>query len=82
MKRNVLLKKIQDLDYTCDILIIGGGATGLGAAVDASSRGFNAVLLEQDDFAKATSSRSTKLVQWGCSLSGEGRCTNGYKGIT
>jgi len=65
MKRNVLLKKIQDLDYTCDILIIGGGATGLGAAVDASSRGFNAVLLEQDDFAKATSSRSTKLVHGG-----------------
>jgi len=65
MKRNVLLNKIQELDNTCDILIIGGGATGLGAAVDASTRGFNVLLLEQNDFAKATSSRSTKLVHGG-----------------
>lgn len=48
-----------------DILIIGGGATGLGTAVDAASRGFSTLLVEQDDFAKATSSRSTKLVHGG-----------------
>ncbi len=48
-----------------DILIIGGGATGLGAGVDASSRGFSTLLLEQHDFAKGTSSRSTKLVHGG-----------------
>ena len=48
-----------------DILIIGGGATGLGIAVDAASRGFKTVLIEQSDFAKGTSSRSTKLVHGG-----------------
>ena len=65
MKRNVLLKEICQQDYKCDILVIGGGATGLGTAVDAASRGYKVVLLEQDDFAKATSSRSTKLVHGG-----------------
>ena len=48
-----------------DIIVIGGGATGLGVAVDASSRGFKTLLLEQSDFAKGTSSRSTKLVHGG-----------------
>jgi glycerol-3-phosphate dehydrogenase len=48
-----------------DICIIGGGATGLGAAVDAASRGFKTVLFEKYDFGKGTSSRSTKLVHGG-----------------
>jgi glycerol-3-phosphate dehydrogenase len=48
-----------------DICIIGGGATGLGVAVDAASRGFTTLLLEQHDFAKGTSSRATKLVHGG-----------------
>lgn len=48
-----------------DIVIIGGGATGLGAAVDAASRGHSVLLAEQSDFAKGTSSRSTKLVHGG-----------------
>lgn len=48
-----------------DILIIGGGATGLGAAVDAASRGYKTLLAEQVDFSKGTSSRSTKLVHGG-----------------
>ena len=48
-----------------DILIIGGGATGLGAAVDAASRGYKVGLLEGDDFAKGTSSKSTKLAHGG-----------------
>lgn len=48
-----------------DVAVIGGGATGLGAAVDAASRGFRTVLLEQGDFAQATSSRSTKLIHGG-----------------
>ncbi|HZE85959.1 MAG TPA: glycerol-3-phosphate dehydrogenase/oxidase, partial [Puia sp.] len=48
-----------------DICIIGGGATGLGVAVDAASRGYRTLLLERDDFAKGTSSRSTKLVHGG-----------------
>ncbi|WP_321435814.1 glycerol-3-phosphate dehydrogenase/oxidase [uncultured Bacteroides sp.] len=65
MKRNELFSKISGHNAVCDILIIGGGATGLGTAVDAASRGFKVVLLEQNDFAKATSSRSTKLVHGG-----------------
>jgi glycerol-3-phosphate dehydrogenase len=48
-----------------DFLVIGGGATGLGVAVDAAARGYSALLVEQDDFAKGTSSRSTKLVHGG-----------------
>lgn len=55
------MKKIPQFD----VLIVGGGATGLGAAVDAASRGFKTLLLEQHDFAKGTSSRSTKLVHGG-----------------
>lgn len=50
---------------TWDLIVIGGGATGLGVAVDALSRGLRTVLLERDDFAKGTSSRSTKLVHGG-----------------
>src|SRR5678809_1085368 len=58
---------IQQLNSTpeWDICIIGGGATGLGTAVDATTRGFKTVLFEQHDFAKGTSSRSTKLVHGG-----------------
>ncbi len=48
-----------------DILVIGGGATGLGIAVDAASRGYSVALADKDDFAKGTSSRSTKLVHGG-----------------
>lgn len=48
-----------------DIAIVGGGATGLGLALDAASRGYRVVLVEADDFAKGTSSRSTKLVHGG-----------------
>ncbi len=48
-----------------DVVVIGGGATGLGAAVEAASRGYRTLLLEAEDFAKGTSSRSTKLVHGG-----------------
>ena len=48
-----------------DVVVIGGGATGLGAAVEAASRGYRTLLLERDDFAKGTSSRSTKLAHGG-----------------
>ncbi len=64
MKRSEMLQHLDDAgDW--DIIIIGGGATGLGAAVDAASRGFKTLLAEQEDFAKGTSSRSTKLVHGG-----------------
>jgi glycerol-3-phosphate dehydrogenase len=52
-------------DELFDILVIGGGATGLGAAVDAAARGYRTAIIEAEDFAKATSSRSTKLVHGG-----------------
>jgi len=48
-----------------DVVIIGGGASGLGVAVDAANRGYKTLLLEKNDFAKGTSSRSTKLVHGG-----------------
>lgn len=52
-------------DREWDFIVIGGGATGLGAALEAVSRGYRTLLLEAQDFAKATSSRSTKLVHGG-----------------
>src|SRR3954454_24549885 len=48
-----------------DLIVIGGGATGLGTAVDAASRGYRTLLLEGHDFAQGTSSRSTKLIHGG-----------------
>jgi glycerol-3-phosphate dehydrogenase len=48
-----------------DIVVVGGGATGVGVAIDAASRGYDVLLLEQSDFGKGTSSRSTKLVHGG-----------------
>lgn len=63
-KRNILVKTLNETPEW-DILIIGGGATGLGIAVDAAERGFKTLLVEQEDFAKGTSSRSTKLVHGG-----------------
>src|SRR3954468_17230676 len=50
---------------THDVAVIGGGATGLGVALDAASRGLSVVLVESHDFAKGTSSRATKLVHGG-----------------
>ena len=66
MNRQDMLERVEDAqDKTWDVVIIGGGATGLGTAVDAASRGYKTLLLEQHDFAKGTSSRSTKLVHGG-----------------
>lgn len=65
MKRSEHVKKIGDSSIIWDFVIVGGGATGLGVAVDAASRGFKVALLEQSDFTKGTSSRSTKLVHGG-----------------
>ncbi|MCB1068011.1 MAG: FAD-dependent oxidoreductase, partial [Simkania sp.] len=63
MKREDMLRNLREDQW--DVIIIGGGATGLGAAVDAASRGLHTLLVEQHDFAKATSSRSTKLIHGG-----------------
>jgi glycerol-3-phosphate dehydrogenase len=64
MKRERMIEQIGSI-AEFDICIIGGGATGLGIAVDAASRGCKTILLEKYDFAKGTSSRSTKLVHGG-----------------
>ncbi|HRO68856.1 MAG TPA: glycerol-3-phosphate dehydrogenase/oxidase [Chitinophagaceae bacterium] len=63
--RNCSLRKISSPGKTWDIIVIGGGATGLGIALDATVRGYKTLLVEQADFAKGTSSRSTKLVHGG-----------------
>ncbi|MDR6944026.1 glycerol-3-phosphate dehydrogenase/oxidase [Mucilaginibacter pocheonensis] len=63
--RSDMVKAVSDPEKIWDIIIVGGGATGLGAALDAAARGYKTVLLEQADFAKGTSSRSTKLVHGG-----------------
>lgn len=66
MDRDDFLTRLGRAQNDCwDVLIIGGGATGLGAALDAASRGYKTLLVEQYDFAKGTSSRSTKLVHGG-----------------
>lgn len=64
MNRTEEIEKLT-LQKKYDIIIIGGGATGLGCAVDAASRGYKTLLLEKFDFAKGTSSRATKLVHGG-----------------
>ena len=61
--RNENMRAARETSW--DIVVVGGGATGLGIAVDAASRGLKTVLVEQSDFAKGTSSRSTKLVHGG-----------------
>lgn len=65
MKRDEMIARIEDKSRIWDLIIIGGGATGLGTAIDAASRGYTCVLLEQGDFGQGTSSRSTKLVHGG-----------------
>lgn len=63
--RETTLHAVKERKGYFDIVIVGGGATGLGAAVDAATRGYSTLLLEQHDFSKGTSSRSTKLVHGG-----------------
>ncbi len=65
MTRKELLQQVKDPTQVWDLIVIGGGATGLGCAVEAASRGYRTLLMEQSDFAKATSSRSTKLIHGG-----------------
>ncbi len=64
MNREHTIQRIEE-GVLWDVLVVGGGATGLGVAVDAASRGYQTLLAEQDDFCKGTSSRSTKLIHGG-----------------
>ena len=65
MNRDEMLARLRERRDPWDVVVIGGGATGAGVAVDATTRGFSTLLLEREDFAKGTSSRSTKLVHGG-----------------
>lgn len=63
-RRSELMNRLAEAHHY-DVAVIGGGATGLGVALDAAARGFSVVLVESHDFAKGTSSRATKLVHGG-----------------
>lgn len=65
MTRDEMVHRMADTSEVWDVIIIGGGATGLGAGIEAASRGYRVIVVEQSDFAKGTSSRSTKLVHGG-----------------
>ncbi|MFZ3046561.1 MAG: glycerol-3-phosphate dehydrogenase/oxidase [Desulfatirhabdiaceae bacterium] len=65
MIRSEMLERLGKESIIWDVVVIGGGATGLGVAVDAASRGYATLLLEQGDFSQGTSSRSTKLIHGG-----------------
>jgi glycerol-3-phosphate dehydrogenase len=65
MRRSDMIARLGGRRDPWDLVVIGGGATGTGVAVDAASRGYDVLLLEQHDFGKGTSSRSTKLVHGG-----------------
>jgi glycerol-3-phosphate dehydrogenase len=65
MNRSEMSRRLREHQGRWDIAIIGGGATGVGVAIDAAARGYSVLLLEQSDFGKGTSSRSTKLVHGG-----------------
>src|SRR5947199_6611129 len=80
MQRSELLERIR-ANKLWDVIVIGGGATGLGTAVDAASRGFKTLLLEAYDFAKGTSSRSTKLVHGGVRYLAQGNVSLVYEAL-
>lgn len=75
MMRDELLRQLDDPRQLWDMIVIGGGATGLGTAVDAAARGYRTLLLEQRDFASGTSSRSTKLIHGGVRYLQQGNLT-------
>src|ERR1051326_8363279 len=65
MNRSEMYRRLRAHAGPWDMIVAGGGATGVGVAIDAASRGYSVLLLEQSDFGKGTSSRSTKLVHGG-----------------
>ena len=70
-----MLARVEARTAPWDIVVVGGGATGVGIAVDAATRGYDVLLLEREDFGKATSSRSTKLVHGGVRYLEQGNVT-------
>ncbi len=75
MNREEMLGRLREERGEWDILVIGGGATGVACALDAASRGYRTALVEQHDFGKGTSSRSTKLIHGGVRYLEQGNIT-------
>ncbi len=75
LDRDHSLLRLRERAEPWDILVIGGGASGVGIALDAASRGLDVILVEQSDFGKGTSSRSTKLVHGGVRYLRQGNIT-------
>src|ERR1700732_4599310 len=65
MNRAEMYRRLHAHQSPWDMIVVGGGATGAGVAIDAAARGYHVLLVEQSDFGKGTSSRSTKLVHGG-----------------
>jgi glycerol-3-phosphate dehydrogenase len=65
MNRTEMFRRVEAHPQAWDMIVVGGGATGVGVAIDAAARGYDVLLLEQSDFGKGTSSRSTKLAHGG-----------------
>jgi glycerol-3-phosphate dehydrogenase len=65
MNRSEMYRRLRAHSEPWDMIVVGGGATGAGVAIDAATRGYDVLLLEQHDFGKGTSSRSTKLIHGG-----------------
>lgn len=79
-RREGLVSRLAD-NQIYDLAIIGGGATGLGLALDAASRGYSVVVIEATDFAQGTSSRSTKLVHGGVRYLAQGNVSLVYEAL-
>jgi glycerol-3-phosphate dehydrogenase len=72
MNRGEMWTRVRSHSNAWDMIVVGGGATGVGIAIDAAARGYDVLLLEQCDFGKGTSSRSTKLAHGGVRYLGQG----------
>lgn len=72
MKREEMIQKLAEPGKVWDVIVIGGGATGLGCALEAATRGYSTLLLEMHDFTKSTSSKSTKLLHGGVRYMAQG----------
>ena len=81
MNRRSNIELLNKVKAPFDFLILGGGATGLGCALDASSRGYSVLLLEKYDFCKGTSSRSTKLIHGGVRYLEKGQLSLVYQAL-
>ena len=80
MNRKDMLNKLQEPEKVWDMVVVGGGATGLGVAVDAATRGYSVVLLEMADFAKYFQSEYEIGTRW-CTLSSKRRCRFSIRSI-